>query len=474
MMRTRDPRVRQTINQISHNLESANETAQEGLYTFSHHYILPCLSSIGNCMHACTAPCLPSREDHLRRRRRGRAEASFDFYDDWDNDDSNDSLLGWGTDELDRLLAGSGLTRGGAEQPRRQRKMSYGTRGTRRKSSVLVPDNRNDPTVIPSSSFLGFLERFPWRLGARGLKYRPSAADLQEHPTGLRRHVPEDEPLMESAEGTEEQDSSSKNGRYRSATQTSRETANSLSSRGDLIPSDEEEDAVPLDDEFALAWVSRRGTGLDSDDQLSDKVAGIKRSMSGTFSFGTSASRESKKKKSLLRESRSPNKENTRDDGAASLVVLRKEEEQAELEEETNVARKRAAARRLAASRGLDQSKDKPSQSSHPQSAPGVSDDPSTFPDRTLVEPNEARTLSPTRGGVARRESDWRPPTNFSQTEPFPPLPSSLSAAGASEDLSTSPKTLTEVLSSPLGAAGQPNSSHSHGDNSSHGQSGED
>jgi hypothetical protein len=115
-----------------------------------------------------------------------------------------------------------------------------------------------------------------------------------------------------------------------------------------------------------------------------------------------------------------------------------------------------------------------PFQSSHPQSAPGVSDDPSTSPDRTLVEPNEARTVSPTRGGVSRRESDWRPPINSSQTEPFPPLPSSLSAAGASEDLSTSPKTLTEVLSSALGAAGQPNSSHSHGDNSFHGQSGED
>ncbi|GFF65488.1 hypothetical protein IFM61392_01337 [Aspergillus lentulus] len=474
MMRPRDPRVRQTINQISHNLESANETAQEGLYTFSHHYILPCLSSIGNCIHACTAPCLPSREDHLRRRRRGRAEASFDFYDDWDNDDANDSLLGWGTDELDRLLAGSGLTRGGAEQPRRQRKMSYGTRGTRRKSSVLVPDNRNDPTVIPSSSFLGFLERFPWRLGARGLKYRPSAADLQEHPTGLRRHVPEDEPLMESAEETEEQDSRSKNGRYRSATQTSRETANSLSSRGDLIPSDEEEDAVPLDDEFALAWVSRRGTGLDSDDQLSDKVAGMKRSMSGTFSFKTSASRESKKKKSRLRQSQSHNKEHTRDYGTASLLDLRKEEEQAEVEEETDVARRRAAARNLAASRGLDQSKDKPSPSSYPQSAPGVSDSPSTAPDHTHVESNEARTLSPTRGGVSRRESDWRPPANSSQTEPFPPLPSSLSATGSFEDLSTSPRTPTQVPSNPSGAAGQLNSSHSHGYKASHKQSGED
>ncbi|EAW10258.1 uncharacterized protein ACLA_047270 [Aspergillus clavatus NRRL 1] len=365
MMRPRDPRVRQTINQISHNLESANETAQEGLYTFSHNYIFPCFATVGNCVYTCTAPCLPSRQDQLRRRRRGRAEASFDFYDDWDNDDANDGLLGWGTDELDRLLAGSGLTRGGAEQPRRQRKMSYGTRGPRRKSSVMVPDTRNDPTVIPSSSFLGFLERFPWRIGARGLKYRPSAADLQEHPTGLRRHAYEDEPLMEAAEEDEEQASSRKNGRYRSATQSSRETGTSLSSRGDLFPSDDEEDAVPLDDEFALTLASRRGTGLESDDQLSDKIVGVKRSMSGTFSLGTSASKGSGKKKSRLREAQSPQEWHSRDPSAASLVDLKREEEQAEREEETEVAQKRVAAQKLAASRGLDQNQDKTSSPIH-------------------------------------------------------------------------------------------------------------
>ena len=237
MMRPRDPRIRQTINQISSNLESANESAQEGIYTFSQNYISPCFASIGNCVYACAAPCLPSREDQLRRRRRGRAEDNFDFYDDWDNDIANGSLLGWGSDELDRLLAGSGLARGSSEQPRRQRNMSYGTHGVRRKSSVLAPDNRNDPTVIPSSSFLGFLERFPWRLGARGVKYRPSAADLQEHPGGVHREQNhEGEPLLESTEENEEADG--QNGRDRSATQSSRGTINSLSSRGDLIMSD--------------------------------------------------------------------------------------------------------------------------------------------------------------------------------------------------------------------------------------------
>lgn len=233
-MRPRDPRIRQRINQISHNLESANESAQEGLYTFSQNYLTPCLASIGNCVQACTAPCLPSREDQLRRRRRGRAEANFDFYDDWDDEQGEESLLGWGTGELDRLLAGSGLARGGvggvAEQPRRPRKMSYGTRQTRRRSTVHIPDNRADPTVIPSSSLIGFLERFPWRFGAKGVKYWPSVADLQEHPGSHRRHTEEDEPLMEAAEDDGDYVSYQNNGRGRSGTQSSRGTSNSLSS----------------------------------------------------------------------------------------------------------------------------------------------------------------------------------------------------------------------------------------------------
>ncbi|KAJ6161389.1 hypothetical protein N7470_004785 [Penicillium chermesinum] len=243
MMRTRDPRIRQRINQISQNLETANESAQEGL----------CGAGAGN------------------------AEANFDFYDDRDNDEADDGLLGWGTGELDRLLAGSGLARGGAEQPRLPRRMSYGTRHTRRRSTVLNPDNRSDPTVIPSSSLLGFLERFPWRLGAKGVKYRPSASGLQENPGNLRRYVHEDEPLMAAMDENEEnlvsyQDS----GRHRSETGSSRGTNNSLSSRGDLFPSDDEEDAVPLDDEFALA-LGRRGTGLRKDQAAKEEELAIEK-----------------------------------------------------------------------------------------------------------------------------------------------------------------------------------------------------
>lgn len=355
MMRPRDPRIRQRINQISHNFETANETAQEGLYTFSHNYISPCFDSIGNCVAACTAPCLPSREDHLRRRRRGQTEANFDFYDDWANEEEDDGLIGWGTGELDRLLAGSGLARGAADQPRRPRRMSYGTRNTRRRSTAHLPDNRDDPTVIPSSSLLGFLERFPWRFGARGVKYRPSAADLQEHP-GARRYAHEDEPLMEAMDDDDDDGgpfSPTPNGRNRSATQSSRGTDNSLSSRGDLFPSDEEEDAVPLDDEFALAF-GRRGTGLESDDQSGAKSE-IIQSASGS-SLGAASSKKAKRKKK-----RSPKRSPSYNEAAIaqsvdtpSMADLKTEEQRAALEEEADIARRRLAAHELALSRGLD------------------------------------------------------------------------------------------------------------------------
>lgn len=355
-MRPRDPRFRQRINQLSHNLETANETAQEGLYAFSQNYISPCFAAVGNCVQTCTDPCLPGREDHLRRRRRGHAEANFDFYDDWDNEETDETLLGWGTGELDRLLAGSGLARGGAEQPRRPRRMSYGTRHTRRRSTVHIPDNRSDPTVIPSSSFLGFLERFPWRLGAKGVKYRPSAADLQEHPGSMKRHSHEDEPLMEAADDDDTRIPYAQNGRNRSSTQSSKGTSNSLSSRGDLFPSDEEEDAVPLDDEFALAF-GRRGTGLESDDQSGTKSEMV-RSASGTSSLAEASSKKSKKKNKKKRQSSSkspasPEPGVIHSVDALSMDDIKMEEERARLDEESLIKRKRLAAQELAQQRGL-------------------------------------------------------------------------------------------------------------------------
>ncbi|EEH18039.2 hypothetical protein PABG_00602 [Paracoccidioides brasiliensis Pb03] len=374
MMRPSDPRFRQTINQISQNLESANETAQEGIYTFSHNYIGPCFTSIKNNVQSCTSCCFPSREDQLRRRRRGRsrgrAELNFDFYDDWDYDEdaTGDALLGWGNDELDRLLAGSGGARSSTEQPRRNRRMSYGARGGLRKNTGLSNEERHDPTVIPSSSFLGFLERFSWRIGARGIRYRPSAADLQENPGGVRRDTLEAEPLIEGSDGSDHEGSKDDEGlppmqrRSRSETQSSRGTSNSLSSRGDLIPS-EEEDAVPLDDEFAMT-LSRRDTGgSGSQEPPSASRATSRTSMKTTFSSKgsrISGKAEGKRRRNSKRNPSSTSPRSPSPDGEMietvqipSMLDLKREEEQAQYDEEMEIERKRQAAQKLARSRGL-------------------------------------------------------------------------------------------------------------------------
>ncbi|KAJ5225386.1 hypothetical protein N7468_006611 [Penicillium chermesinum] len=437
MMRTRDPRIRQRINQISQNLETANESAQEGLYAFSQNYISPCLSSLGNCISACTACCIPTREDQLRRRRRGNAEANFDFYDDWDNDEADDGLLGWGTGELDRLLAGSGLARGGAEQPRLPRRMSYGTRHTRRRSTVLNPDNRSDPTVIPSSSLLGFLERFPWRLGAKGVKYRPSASGLQENPGNLRRYVHEDEPLMAAMDENEEnlvsyQDS----GRHRTPA-------------GICSPSDDEEDAVPLDDEFALA-LGRRGTGLESDD-LSGSKPEIMRSPSGTSSLAETSSRKArrgKKKRSSTKSPMSTDQEVIHDADMPSLADLKKEEDQAAKEEELAIEKRRLAAQELAMKRGLDA-----------QDAQ-LSVSPSQLKEHVTERPLEqgqslsSRRVSDKYDQMSTDSSIRR--LSRDQTEPFPPFPASASLAS-----SPTPSSVPEASSkTATGDTGDPDAGH--------------
>lgn len=281
-----DPRYRQTWNQLSQNAESATETAAAGIWTFQHTYIQPCLSSLAQAVDQCTGTCLPDREERARRfrergRSRGRAEQSFDFYDDWDEDDDGGRGRGlwggWGHDELDRLLAGSGSQSGAVDHaPRRTRGMSYGTRGVRRKS--LEPD----PTVIPSTRALGFLGRLPFRWGGT-LRYRPSAADLQDHPGASRSAYGDEEgvPLLsdEDSEG-EGEGRRAKAARNRSGTASSGETTNSMRSRRDLFPSDGEDDAVPLSDEFAMV-LERRMTNTD------DRSSGKTRASAGPRAPGS-------------------------------------------------------------------------------------------------------------------------------------------------------------------------------------------
>ena len=246
---------------------------------------------------AACFPCFPTSREHARNRRhhyfqgrartrtRGRAEASFDFYDDWDDgDDETGSLLGWGNEDASRLLSspidggdgGYGTTtttnqglpqnviKGFGGAARRDNGGGAGGRGRGHKQS----DIKSDPTLIPTTSYFGFLNRW---FGGRGVRYKPSAAGLQEHPGGTStlNSGMHDEDLSI----LNEPDSGRRDGqRNRRFTSGSQNTTESYSSRGDLFPSDDENDAVALDDEFAMV-LERRTTGSGTNDGASGKYS---------------------------------------------------------------------------------------------------------------------------------------------------------------------------------------------------------
>ena len=302
-----DPRIRQNLDRISTSLESAADNARTGCFTFTKSYLEPCLSSLVNC---CSS-CLPKpkvthhhhHHHHHRNRYAGRSEYPFAFYDydDYGSDDDDGggrSFLAWGTDELDRLLAGSGSgtpARGGAER------MFYGaagepsSAGLRRKGTLPGRDSP-DPTVIPSTSMFGFLSKFGVR--GKGMRYKPSAANLQEHPQRSGRGAGTagagaggpgagaggggagggPGPGLGAGPGPggatggmafwgPSAGSGKANGRKRSGTGSSTGSqGDSLRSRGDLWPSEDEDDAVVIgDDAFP------RG----SDGESSEAVVGL-------------------------------------------------------------------------------------------------------------------------------------------------------------------------------------------------------
>ncbi|KAJ9630525.1 hypothetical protein H2203_001048 [Taxawa tesnikishii (nom. ined.)] len=352
MYRRSDPRFRRTLNEISQTIESANESAQENIFTFSHRYLTPCFSS------------------RTRRRGRsyGRAELNFDFYDDWD-DDENDALLGWGNDGFDRLLAGSGNTN---TQPGRQRGMSYGTRrdkSGRRKSAVQPHDGGADPTIIPSTSYFGFLGKLTGKVGGKkGLRYKPSAADLQEHPGAFAEL------------------------------------------KGDIFPSEDElDDAVPLDDEFAMVLERRTtGSGLNDESSSGRGKRGKRPNAGSRMSTRTMSSRSTRTSHRASRAtSGSPTPERIIDGDAntvPSLTELKQEEERAQQEEEADIARRREAAKRLALERGL-------STSDHPA--------PTTTNNKAgdVVQYQETEPTSPDESKSVSSPSPHRP---SSETVPFP------------------------------------------------------
>ncbi|KAF2134339.1 hypothetical protein P153DRAFT_420054 [Dothidotthia symphoricarpi CBS 119687] len=368
MYRRGDPRWNRTLQHITDNLEHANESAQENIYGFTQSYISPCFASVTHCVNACTAPCFPSHNDRRRHRgrSRGRAESSFDFYDDWEEDE-NDGLLGWGNDNLDRLLGGGGggggTNYGATAQPGRQNAMLYGQRNRdpryntpRRKSAPH--DAGPDPTLIPSSSYFGFLGRLPFKIGGKGLRYKPSAADLVDHPGATRRTI-EEQPLIEDSD-EDAQDGSEFKGhqRQRSWTHTSGHTTDSLSSRGDIFPSEDElDDAVPLDDEFAMA-LERRATGPSMTDESSSRKDTSVKSLGGRSKrparSRTTSSRHTRARHDDEDGDVSPLPLPTTDtEGEAEIDTLVTEEARLAAHEESTIHRKRIDAQRLAVQRGL-------------------------------------------------------------------------------------------------------------------------
>ncbi|KAK0652011.1 hypothetical protein B0T16DRAFT_405197 [Cercophora newfieldiana] len=370
-----DPRLRQRWNQISQNAETVTENAAAGIWTFSHRYINPCFGVLGDAFDSCTGVCIGDREERARRARerdrgarRTRAEYSFDFYDDWEEADDEGAgtsgsgiLGGWGGgrgEDWDRLLAGTGGGRSRhavaagdvVDQPRRKRGMSYGTRGPRRKAS-----GHEDPNVIPRTAPLGFLGKLPFKIGGT-LRYKPSAANLQDHPgVPVQEHGGEHEPLLGTSDDEEEAPRRSPQSRPRSNTAESGDTSSSYRSRGDLFPSDGEgdDDAVPLDDEFAMALDRVDDRGSTKTRSSKGKYPADKSGMSRTVSRTTIDSTHSRD------SMRGPNGSTTlspfpsyEDPLMLSLEDLHREEERAAKEELEEIERRRGAASRLASQRG--------------------------------------------------------------------------------------------------------------------------
>ncbi|TID27453.1 Obg-like ATPase 1 [Venturia nashicola] len=413
MYRRDDPRLRRRLDQFSHNVESATEHAQENLYTFSQNYITPCFTSIEAGFRSCISCCFPVDDTRQRRQRgrsRGLAESSFDFYDDWDED--NDPLS-WtnSSDELDRLLAGP--------QPGRERAMSYGTRRVdgraRRKSTTQAG---SDPNIITASHYIGFLDRLPF-VGRKGLRYKPSAADLQEHPSSRRDATSaiEEEPLMEDSEEEMEVQASRKHKRNRSDTATSGHTTSSLSSRGDLFPSEDEDDAIPLDDEFDIV-LGRRTTGSGGDGDS-------RRSRSGKSKSNSRLSIRTMSSKSMQSTERKTSGLNTVEPASPevpSLTDLKLEEERARIEEEQAVEKKREAAKRLALQRGLSSREESKTETRFPSSPPtgdletipfsayGPSAVPTTPREDTNILPNDTETHEQPALPTSDPPVPWSPP----------------------------------------------------------------
>jgi len=153
--------------------------------------------------------------------------------------------------------------------------------------------------------------------------------------------------------------SGKKHRRGRSGTQGSESTMESMRSRGDLFPSEDEDDAVPLDDEFALA-LERRTTKSWPDDTSSGKTGSGKRASRSRTSTKTDSllNLGSPARRRGLSAAASPAVTSPTVEDAPVLDVptlddIKREDERIHREEEAEIERKRVEARKLARERGL-------------------------------------------------------------------------------------------------------------------------
>jgi hypothetical protein len=324
---------------------------------------------------------------------------SFDFYDDWDEDE-NEGLLGWGDDDAD--TPGYGTVDVQQQQPGRQRGMSY-PRDRRRKSHEGI----TGADALGGPSFFGRLFG-----GSRAVRYKPSSADLQDHPGAKRsgKDRGEAEALLEESEGSVGR-VARRHGRKRSGTAGSRETLDSLSSRGDIFPSDDEDDAIPLDDEFAMV-LERRNTQSGPETETSSgnigsiapkkrgkrPSAGSRVSSRRTFSTRSESGRENRSRNaSVVHTPVDESLLNSIEDIGAkeievpTMVELSQEERDLAREEEAEVERKRIEAQQAASVRGLAEVQ----QESKDADAPS-----SSAPDVETGEPSQeaSSTSSPQEG----------------------------------------------------------------------------
>jgi hypothetical protein len=225
-------------------------------------------------------------------------------------------------------------------------------------------------------------------------------------------------------------------GRNRSATAGSQSTSNSFSSRGDLFPSEDEDDAVPIDDEFAML-LARRNTGTTTDDHSSGQTQ-AKRTGGSRASTKTASSKGTRHSLGKSASAGSvPGSAESEAEESQSLSELKHEEEHARKEEEAEIERKRQAAQKLARQRGLSSPIGRFTVSFIPPLPPGKSR-------RSMSNPLSFSLIAPTRVPRTQTHSPrtihaLTPRQTKTTTHRFPAIPFPLLALRATTRFRTCP-----------------------------------